>query len=140
MGVNSEEKMDILTGLNALGQATAILKEIRGIEQNLDAATYKIKIAELYENLSDAKMSLTDAREALHSKDQEIKALQAQIKSLKSGENCPLCSDGTLKVTAQKPHPSFSFAGVQEQTLTCQNSTCNHSEKRLYDPTNVMNK
>ena len=126
--------MDIVSGLAALGQAVQIVKDLQSIEHKLDSAVIKAKMAELYGSLADAKIALTDAREIIHKKDQQISELQANIDALALGDNCPLCQDGRLKITASRPHPDLGTFGVQERTVTCENTSCNHSEKRLYDP------
>ncbi|UYN99817.1 MAG: hypothetical protein KIT02_00815 [Devosia sp.] len=126
--------MDLMTGLTALGEATKIAKALRDIERDLDSSTYKAQMAELYSNLGDAKIALTDAREELRARDREIAALKAQIATLKSGESCPICQSGRLKVTASNAHPQFGVFGHQERTLTCDNSSCGHTELRKYVP------
>ena len=126
--------MDIVSGLAALGQAVKIVKDLQSINDKFDSAVIKTKMAELYGSLADAKIALTDARETIHKKAQEISELQAKIDALTSGDNCPLCQDGRLKITASRPHPDLGTFGVQERTITCQNSSCNHAEKRLYVP------
>ena len=126
--------MDIVTGLSALTQALGIAKSLRDLDRDFDVSEYKIKIADLHSALADAKMTLTDARQALHDKDQAIKDLEAKIEAMQSGEICPLCETGRMKITSSVAHPSFGRFGVQERTLTCQNEQCRHSEKHTYDP------
>ena len=129
-----EVLLDIVTALSTIGQAIKITKDLREIDRDLDAASYKAQMAELYGALADVKMALTDARENLHQKDQEIKKLNETITALRSGDICPICETGRMKVTASRPHPQFAFAGVQERTATCQNPSCNHTERQYYDP------
>jgi hypothetical protein len=129
--------VDVSAALATLAQAISIARGMRDIERSFDEATYKAQAAELYGALADVKMALTDAKEELHSKDQTIRELEAAIETLKSGENCPLCQTGRMKVTASRPHEHFAFAGVHQHTLTCQNPDCRHSEQRMYDPNNV---
>jgi hypothetical protein len=126
--------MDIVTAVSTLGQAINIIKSLRDIDKGMDSAAYKAQMAELYNDLSDIKMALTDARETIHTKDQKIKELEAKIDYLTSGENCPICREGRLKITASKAHPVFQHFGVQQRTFTCQNSKCNHVENRYFDP------
>lgn len=127
--------MDIAAALAAVGHATTIVKAFRTIDKSYDIATVKAQMAELYGTLADVKIALSDAQEEIHSRDQTIRELGEQITTLNSGEACPLCDIGRLKVVASKPHPSFAFAGVQERTVKC--TECGHSERRLYDPENV---
>jgi len=126
--------LDIITALTAVGQAIKITKDLREIDRGLDTATYKAKMAELYENLSDVKMALTDARETIHDREKEIKNLKGKIEEITSGDVCPLCMSGRMKIIHVKPHGHFAFAGVQERTHKCQNPNCNHSETRVFDP------
>lgn len=127
--------MDIAAALGALSQATNIVKALRSIDKSYDLATAKAQMAEVYGALADVKIALSDAREEIHSRDQRIRELEEQITALNSGEACPLCDSGRLKVVASKPHPSFAFAGVQERTVKC--TECGHSEQRFHDPENV---
>lgn len=127
--------MDISAALAALSQATTIVKALRSIDKSYDLATAKAQMAEVYSALADVKIALSDAREVIHARDHTIRALEAQIAVLRSGEACPLCDNGKLKVVASRPHPDFAFAGVQERTIRC--DACGHSEKRFHDPGNV---
>ena len=129
--------MDITAALTTLAQAISVVKGMRDIERGYDEAAYKAQAAELYSTLADVKMALTDAREELHAKERKIRALEEAIEALKSGEHCPLCQTGRMKVTASRPHEHFAFAGVQQHTLTCQNRDCRHSEQRMHDPNNL---
>lgn len=124
--------MDIATGLALLGQATGIVKDLRQIDKGFDAASLKAQMADLYGTLADVKIALSDAREAIHDRDHKIKELEEKISTLTSGESCPLCNEGRMKVTSSRSHPEFGFAGVQERVLTC--DKCGHSEKRFHDP------
>jgi hypothetical protein len=126
--------MDIPAAFSAIGQAITVAKSLRDIDRSMDAATYKLKIAELSGGLADVKIALSDAALSLQDKDTTIRRLQDEIDGLKKGEFCPICSVGRLKVTSSKPHPQFAFAGVQERSLACDSESCNHTEKRLHDP------
>lgn len=124
--------MDIMTGLAAAAQAVDITKKLRDLSAELDTATYRAQIAELYSNLADVKIALSDAKEALHERDQEIRRLKGDLEAAKSGDACPLC--GTrMKVTASHKHPIFGDVGLKERVLTCQNSECGHVEKTMVD-------
>lgn len=124
--------MDIATGLALLGQATGIVKDLREIDKGFDGAALKAQMADLYGTLADVKIALSDARETIHTKDQKIRELEERTATLTSGEACPLCGDGRLKVVASRAHPHFGFAGVQERTLKC--DKCGHAETRRFDP------
>jgi hypothetical protein len=127
-------KMDLVTALATLGQAIKLTKDLRDIERGFDAAAQKAQIAELYSALADVKMALTDASEEIHAKDRKIKTLEAQIEELKSGDICPICESGRMKVTSTRPHEHFGTFGKQMRTVTCQNPGCGNSEQRMHDP------
>ncbi|MDX8436593.1 hypothetical protein RFN25_24515 [Mesorhizobium abyssinicae] len=126
--------MDIMTALATVSQSIKIAKDLRDLERDLDSASYKAKMAELYTHLADIKMALSDAKEALHDKDREVQKLKDQVDALRTGDICPICQMGRLKTTAVKEHPTFGVMGHQEHTLTCQNAGCGHSEKRKVIP------
>jgi hypothetical protein len=71
--------MDIMTGLSAVTQALNVANWLRGIEKEFDAAEFKMKIADLYSSLAEAKMALADAKTEMDSKQAEIAALLAQF-------------------------------------------------------------
>ncbi|MAS05276.1 MAG: hypothetical protein CL534_11400 [Ahrensia sp.] len=124
--------MDIATGLSLLSQATGIVKDLRAIDKDFDAAVLKSQMADLYGTLADVKIALSDARETISDRDQIIRALEAKIEAMSSGEGCVICNQGRLKVTSVQAHPEFGVVGVQERTLKCDN--CGHTEKRMFDP------
>jgi len=124
--------LDIASALTLLGQATGIVKDLREIDKGFDLAALKAQMANLYGTLADVKIALSDAREVIQEKDRKIKELEDKIVTLTSGEACPICGEGRLKVIASHEHPHFGFAGVQERTLKC--DKCEHREKRLHDP------
>ncbi len=68
--------MDIPIALTSLTKGLELLKAIREIDKNFDAATYKGKIAELMSTVADAKNALIEARHELAARDQEIKRLK----------------------------------------------------------------
>jgi hypothetical protein len=125
--------MDVAAGLTLLGQATSIVKNLRDIEKGFDVAALKVQMAELYGTLADVKIALSDAREAIHDKDKKIRELEEKISTLNSGESCPICGEGRMKIAPSREHPHFGFAGVQERSLKCEK--CGHAEKRIFDPT-----
>jgi hypothetical protein len=127
--------LDIAAGLTLLGQATNIVKGLREIDKGFDLAALKARMADLYGTLADVKIALSDARETIHDRDRKIKQLEQKIAALTSGDSCPICSVGLMKVAASREHPHFGFAGVQERTLKC--DKCGHAEKRLHDPDGI---
>ncbi|MBP0111063.1 hypothetical protein [Bradyrhizobium vignae] len=124
--------MDISAGLALLGQATNIVKNLRDIEKGFDVAALKVQMADLYGTLADVKIALSDARETIHERDKTIKELEEKISTLSSGETCPICSEGRMKVIASRAHPTFGRVGLQERTLKCEK--CGHSEQHMFDP------
>lgn len=127
--------MDFSVALASAAQALNVVKQLREIDTAMSVADLKARMAELYGTLADVRIALSDAREVIHDRDGEIKRLQDRISVLTSGEACPICTEGRMKVTASRSHPDFGFAGVQERTIKCDN--CDHSENRLVDPTGV---
>ena len=75
--------MDIATGLAAANQAIEMLKTLRDANKALSEAEYKMQIADLMGLLSDAKISLAEARSTMAEKDAEIARL-AEIQSSKA--------------------------------------------------------
>ncbi|RWI14450.1 MAG: hypothetical protein EOQ92_28880 [Mesorhizobium sp.] len=68
--------MDIVGGLAAVGQALDIARQLREFDKSFSDAEFKLKVAELYSALSDTKMALADAREAIQERDSEIRRLK----------------------------------------------------------------
>ena len=132
--------MDLMTGLAAASQGLSIVKELRDIDQSVDAATFKLKIADLMIALSETKITLADAKEALSEKDATIKQLETKIRDLSSGEICPVCKLSKMKTISVKPHPTMGEVGIQEMALKCESETCGHSENRMHDPNGLLNK
>ncbi|MBZ9859727.1 hypothetical protein [Mesorhizobium sp. CA12] len=126
--------MDIATGLTFLGQATGIVKDLRDIDKGFDQASLKAQMADLYGTLADVKIALSDARETIHEQEQQIKRLEERVATFLSGDACPICDGGRLKVASSRPHEHFGWAGKQMRTLKC--DKCGHSEERMFTPPN----
>lgn len=71
--------VDIMTALATAGQAIKFANDLRGIDKAMNAAEFKLKIADLSVALSDIKMALADAKEELSSKHSEIEALKTKF-------------------------------------------------------------
>jgi hypothetical protein len=71
--------VDIMTALATASQAIKLANDLRGIDKAIDAAEFKLKIADLTMALSDIKMALTDAKEELAAKQAEVDALRSQF-------------------------------------------------------------
>lgn len=130
--------MDIMTGLAAASQAVGLITQIRDLDKAIDEAAFKAKLLELQEAVFEAKSSLLDAKQAAQDKDQRIEELEGLLKAATNGENCPVCGNGTLKVTAVRDHPSLGEVGVKIRALLCTNEECLHREDRVFDPLGLL--
>lgn len=72
--------MDIMTALATASQAIKLTNDLRGIDKAMDAAEFKLKIADLTVALSDIKMALSEAKEEIGAKDAEIADLKSRFK------------------------------------------------------------
>ena len=124
--------MDLGAGLTLLSQATVIVKDLRDIDKGFDVAALKAKMADLYSTLADVKIALSNAQIEIHERDKQIRQLEAKVAALTSGEVCPICNTGRLKVTSVYAHPQLGPVGVQEKTLKC--DICTHVEDRMIEP------
>jgi hypothetical protein len=68
--------MDILGGMASIKSGIEIAKSLKGIEKTFDEATFKAKIADLIEKLSEARLALVEAKEEIFNRDREIEALK----------------------------------------------------------------
>ncbi|WP_166298290.1 hypothetical protein [Bradyrhizobium sp. 2S1] len=125
--------MDFAVALASASQALTIVKQLREIEKGVSEGELKSAMADLYGKVAELRMALTDAREEIHEKDKQIKALKDQIAAHTSGHACPICGEGRMKVIASTKDPVFGrVAGVQLRTLKC--DKCGHSEQHQHDP------
>lgn len=132
--------MDLMTGLTAASQTLAIIEQIRSLDAAVDTALFKKKLLELQENAFEARAALLDAKEASLEKDEIISELKIKLKAATSGDACPLCRTGSLMTTKVVPHRKFGDMGIQEKFLSYENPQCSHTEKRMYDPTGLLDK
>lgn len=72
--------MDIMTALATASQAIKLANDLRGIDKAMDAAEFKLKIADLTVALSDIKVALSEAKEVVGAKDAEIADLKSRFK------------------------------------------------------------
>jgi hypothetical protein len=126
--------MDIVTGISALSKAMEGIRALREIDREFDQAALKSEMADIYGALADAKIALSDSRELLHEKDEEIARLNKIIEAQSSGEACPMCGAGRMKMIAEVPDPVFGDMGVLQQTFQCQEPECGHERKIQHDP------
>ncbi|WP_050773803.1 hypothetical protein [Pseudovibrio sp. JE062] len=73
--------MDLMSGLTAISKALDVAKALREFDGQLNDATYKFQVAELYAALADAKISLADAKEEIALKEREIISLKEKQRS-----------------------------------------------------------
>jgi hypothetical protein len=77
--------MDFITAIASVTKGLEVLKVMRDIDKNFDAASYKGQIAELTAALADAKRDLVDAWDEVASREKEIERLKAAFRL--RGEN-----------------------------------------------------
>lgn len=88
--------------LNGLKAATDIAKSISQASNSLQAAELKMKLAELYEALADARIKATDLKEEIDAKDQEIARL---LDAAKLEGEVFRGGDAYFRKGASKPYP-----------------------------------
>lgn len=69
-----------MTIISGLGQAIDLTKKLRDADLNLNEAETKFRIAELYNALSDVKMSVADLKMEIEKKDELIRNLEAKLR------------------------------------------------------------
>ena len=104
--------VDIMTALATASQAIKLANELRGIDKAMDAAEFKLKIADLTMALSDIKLALTDARDEIHAKNEEIKILESTL--ARTAEMVEENGYKYLKTSVGKPR-GHAFCPVCEQ-------------------------
>lgn len=72
------EPPSIIAALNALKNASDIIKALRSADVSFDRAQLKIQIAELAGALADARMSVLDAQEEISTLQERIRRLDAR--------------------------------------------------------------
>jgi hypothetical protein len=124
--------VDIITALATASQAIKLANDLRGIDKAIDAAEFKLKIADLTLALSDIKLALTDARDEIHDKSEEIRILEATLartadmieekgyKYLKSPEGKPI-GHAFCPVCEQKEGYLFNLASGPGRNEYCPN-------------------
>lgn len=132
--------MDFTLALATVSSTLEIVKKVRDIEKDFDAAVLKSQMAEVYGNLADVKMALTDAKQEIYERDQKIRELEQKLVDATSGDLCPICKSGRLQVKAIDKHPHLGEVGIQEKTIGCDNPECSHTEKQMHDPAGFLDK
>jgi len=72
--------VDWAMAISAAGNAIKLTNDLRGINKEVSAAEYKLKIADLTSTLADLKITLTDAREEVRERDKKIEELEEKLK------------------------------------------------------------
>jgi rubrerythrin len=72
--------VDLVTAISTASQALKMLNELRGVDKAFDAASLRLKIAELSGAVSDLKLALIDAKEEIAEKQKEIERLEGLMK------------------------------------------------------------
>lgn len=134
--------MDLIAGLAATAKGLEIAKALRDIDRSMEAAEYRAKIADLIDQLTDAKIALSEARETIAAKDAEIRRLTevqaAKVKTLrnKDGFNFGFV-DGQVNQlpfcpTCEQQGKQIMFSGFDGDILRC--SACKRVEQRRITP------
>jgi Zinc-finger len=71
--------MDIMGALSAVKQTIDITKELRNIDEKIDAATWKLKLNDIIEKLIDTKDALVEARDIQNQLRAEIDRLNKKL-------------------------------------------------------------
>ncbi|MBB4365226.1 hypothetical protein GGD65_006292 [Bradyrhizobium sp. CIR18] len=88
-----------MTALATAGQAIKLANCLRGIDKAVDAAEFKLKIADLTVALPDIKMAFSEAREEIAARYAQIAELKDQLKRTRelveyNGYKCDKGPDG----------------------------------------------
>ena len=75
--------MDILGALTVVKQTIDITKDLRNIDEKIDAATWKLRLSDLIDKLVETKDALIDARE----REIELRAELANLKGQLANRN-----------------------------------------------------
>lgn len=122
--------MDISAGLAAVAQGLGIAKTLRDVEKTFDEVTLKARIAEVIDALTDAKLSLAEAKEMIADRDKEIARLKLstneKLSTSKGPDNysyfvndekrpigfplCPKCEQIDVRLVELKQHGHIDTA------------------------------
>lgn len=72
--------MDIMTGLSALNSAIDIAKKLNSVDDAIEKAELRLKLAELIGYLADAKVMLVQAKEEISARDGELSRMRDTLK------------------------------------------------------------
>jgi hypothetical protein len=71
--------MDIMGALTAIQQTITITKDLRNIDEQIDAAIWKLRLSDVIDKLVDTKDALIDAREREVELSKTIASLEQQL-------------------------------------------------------------
>ena len=128
--------MDIIGGLTAAKLALDLAKDLRQIDRSVDEASFKLKLADLTTALADTQVALAEARVQMIDKEAEIRKLIEELLSVTTGDLCPKCLSGRLKLTDTEKHVhgGLQHFGVEDWQYNCDNSSCQFQQVKMYDP------
>lgn len=68
---------------------------------------------------------------------EQLAAIESRLR-LSTQDMCPQCRSGRLLVIETRPHPEFSFAGIEAHQVRCDRAECGYAGTRLYDPSEFL--
>lgn len=83
----------------------------------------------IWKTLRDTPKKIQDLEARMAALETAASAQRA-LPKIPAAKACPMCG-AEMKVTAERPHPSFAFAGVKLHDMAC---SCGHKTERLFDP------
>lgn len=96
---------EIATGITALNNALSIAKTLREAEKVYDAATYKLKIAELIEEMVSGKLALSEAKESIS----DLKAENDRLAAAFQDRTALLAGEGGYKYRPGEDGKPFGY-------------------------------
>ncbi|MDF7657653.1 hypothetical protein PUG81_01630 [Erwiniaceae bacterium L1_54_6] len=123
---------DIVTGLAALKTALEIAKELKNATAAYNEAEFRLKLSDLYNSLSEARIELADAQIEIHGLNAKVKELEGKLNApdemvyrdgvyyravpldnKPNGPFCPACYEGPSRKTSSmsRVDAMFSHAG-----------------------------
>jgi hypothetical protein len=83
----------------------------------------------IWKSVRELPKRVTELESRLAALENATKA-QAQLPKPQPGRECPLCG-AEMKVTAERPHPQFDFAGAKIHDMEC---ACGNKAERQFTP------
>ena len=128
--------MDIVGGLTAASLALGLVKDLRDIDLSVDEATFKLKIADLTFALADTQIALSTANLKLNENKQSIQHLEDQLAIATTGDLCPKCHSGRMKLVESSKHRFGTLGdfGVEDWSYACNDAECGFEQTKMHDP------